>query len=127
MLVNEIINTLKTGSIPDVFLFTDIAEFPAPPYVVVKPETGIFEGSRQYRITAHHKTGMYDVIEKYVLEELADLLITNSNGERVTLTDEDGRSYKVYSSGYSDVMPDGSDSTIFMERLFYQPMLRGGY
>jgi hypothetical protein len=127
MLVNAIIAKLKTGSIQQVILFGDTDKMPKDlPYAVVKPENGAIAGTRQFRIIVHHKAGYYDVLHDYVFRESVELLFMDSNGRKIFLTDEEGDVYQLHCGGWTDVMPDTSDNTIFMERIFFQPMRSGG-
>jgi hypothetical protein len=114
-LVNAIITKLKTGSIPTVVLFSDQDQFPDPPYVVVKPEAGVIEKTRSYRIIAHHIQGNFDVLEDYVLVELDTLLLGG-------IDDKEGSRYKLYASDFTDITPEPNDNSYFMERLYYCPM-----
>ena len=112
---NAIIKKLEQGTIKKIVLFSDQDVFPEPPYVCVKPEQGILEGTRAYRIIAHEKQGMFDQLEDYVLIELDRLLAG-------TLTDDDGSHYRLRPNGYTDIFPDREDNTYFMERLYYVPL-----
>lgn len=114
---NLIVKILKGGSIPNVVYFGDVDVFPEPPYVVVKPENGVNEGTRTYRIIAHinNKTGGSDRLEDYVLKELDSLLLGN-------LDDEEGSRYKLFVSGYTDLTPSPTDNSYFMERLYSTPL-----
>ena len=123
MLINKIIKLLKAGSIPSVVLFGDTDIMPEPPYVVVKPETGAIEGTRQFRIIVHHRQGMFDELEKYVFKELTSLLINDEN-KKICIIDKNGL-YQLHCGGWTDMNTDISDKTIFMERLFYQPFRSG--
>jgi hypothetical protein len=114
-LVNAIIAKLKTGSIPNVVLFSDIDVFPEPPYVVVKPEFGVLPNTRQFRIIAHHQKGRFDALENYVMVEL-DALIA---GE---VEDNEGNRYKLYANGFTDITPEPVDNTYFMEKFYYSPL-----
>jgi hypothetical protein len=116
-LSNAIINTLKQGSIPRIILFSDTDTFPEPPYVVVKMESGIREGTRGIRIIVHNKIGFFDDINAYALKELDSWLIDNG-----MIYDEDGDRYKLYPEGYTDITPDEGDNTYFMERLYSCPL-----
>lgn len=116
MLNSAIVNKLKTGTIKNVILFADSMMIPPPPYAVVKPENGAIPGTRQYRIIVHIDQGLMDELERYVFVELAELL------ESQTLEDEEGRFYKLKSSGeWTDVRVDPYDQAIYMERVFYIP------
>jgi hypothetical protein len=114
-LVNAIISKLKTGSISNVVLFSDTDVFPEPPYVVVKPEFGVIQNTRQFRVIVHHQRGQFDVLEKYTLQELDTLL----SGE---IEDDEGNRYKLYANGFTDITPEQIDNTYFMERLYYSPL-----
>ena len=114
-LVNAIIKKLKTGTIPTVILFSDQDVFPDPPYVVVKPEIGIIENTRAYRIIAHYQRGKFDLLERYVLNELDSLLLGD-------IDDDDGARYKLYVSGFTDITAEPTDNSYFMERIYYTPL-----
>jgi hypothetical protein len=118
-LVNAIINKLKTGSIPEVVLFSDVDTFPAPPYVVVKPEFGTVPDTRQFRIIAHAEQGQFDKLENYCLAELDRLLLGD-------IRDEEGSRYTLYTNGFTDITPEPADDTYFMEKLYYVPLRSGG-
>ena len=113
-LENAIINKLKTGTIPTVVLFSDQDVFPEPPYVVVKPEIGVVINTRQYRIIAHMMQGQFDDLQNYCLIELDKLLLNE-------VEDEESR-YKLYVGGYTDITPEQTDNTYFMERIYYSPL-----
>jgi hypothetical protein len=115
-IINTVITVLKKGSIPKIILYSDTEVFPAPPYVVVKPETGPLPNTRGIRIIAHHRKGQYDILEKYILSEIADLLLCG-------LTGAEGEKYRLYSAGYTDITPEPSDNSYFMERILYMPFL----
>ena len=121
-IVNLIINRLKTSSIynndedsPNIILFSDVDVFPEPPYVVVKPETGLTEGTRSYRIIVHMQQGQADELEEFTLNELDSLLLC-------TLKDSDGAHYRLQVSGYSDITPSKIDNSYFMERMYTTPI-----
>ena len=119
-LSNLIINKLKTGTIENVILFSDVDTFPEPPYVVVKTESGIMPNTRNYRIITHMQKGQADELEDYAFKELDDLLLSDY------LIDDEGGRYKLYSNGYTDVTAEKEDNSYFMERIFYTPlMIRG--
>jgi hypothetical protein len=115
-LVNLIIEKLKTGSIKNVVLFSDIDVIPKPPYAVVKPETGIVKNTRSFRIIAHMKKGDFDKLENYVLKELDGLLLAGY------LTNKEGDRFKLYPNGFTDVTPEKEDNSYFAERLYYSPL-----
>ena len=115
-MVKAIIARLKEGSIKDVVLFSNSVQFPGPPYVVVKPETGIRENTRQFRIIVHHKEGMFDELQQYTLVELDKLL----SG---TIADDDGSRFKLHKAGYTDITAEPEGDTYFMEKLYMIPML----
>jgi len=106
----------KENKLSNIILFSDVDKFPEPPYVVIKPETGTIENTRQYRIIAHHKKGFFDELNDYVLVEL-DSLLLNKN-----ITDDEGNRYKLNPLGFTDIMPEPADNTYFMERLYYTPI-----
>jgi hypothetical protein len=114
MLNSAIIAKLKEGTVKSVALFSDGMELPPPPYVVVKPESGMIPGTRQYRIIAHTEQGRLDELENYIFTELPELLLN------ARLEDEEGRAYKLHGGDWSDVRPE-QDGTICMERVFYIP------
>jgi hypothetical protein len=111
-----IIDKLKTGSIKNVILFSDDDVFPEPPYVIVKPEIGTLQNTRSYKIIAHMEKGNFDILEDYVLKEIDSLLLSDY------LKDEEGSRFKLYASGFTDITPEKSDNSCFMERLYYTPM-----
>jgi len=120
---NLIIDKLKKSSIyngdeknPNIILFSDQDTFPEPPYVVVKPEVGITDKTRTYRIIVHMEKGFIDELEDYVLKELDQLLVSDY------LIDSDGSRYKLFISGYTDVNPEKIDNSYFMERLYTIPL-----
>jgi len=115
-LANAIIDKLRTGSIPTVVLFSDNDVFPEPPYVVVKPEIGVIENTRTFRIIAHAEKGRFDFLEDYVLKELDSLLLADY------LVDEEGGRFKLNAYGYTDITPEEIDNTYFMERIYYCPL-----
>jgi len=115
-LANLILNKLKEGTIKTVMLFSDDDVFPEPPYVVVKPEIGVMENTRAYRIIAHAEKGKFDFLEDYVLKELDSLLLSGC------LEDKAGGRYKLYPNGFTDITPEEVDNTYFMERMFYCPL-----
>jgi hypothetical protein len=114
-IVSAIIEKLKTGSIPNVFLFSDIDVIPKVPYVMVKPETGVIENTRQFRIIAHENTGQYAKLQNYILKECDSLLLGD-------IYDGEGTKYKLYANGYTDVTPEVDDNTYFAERVYYTPL-----
>jgi hypothetical protein len=122
-LVNTIIDKLQTSSFSNgekgvksnIILFSDVDVFPEPPYVVIKPEAGTLENTRQFRIIAHARKGEYDKLEKYILNELDALLLGEIN-------DNEGGRYKLYNGGYTDVFPEDTDNTYFMEHIYYTPL-----
>jgi len=114
-LENAIIRKLKTGSIPTVVYFSDVDTFPAPPYVVVKPEIGVLEGTRAFRIIVHERKGMADKLSDYTLIELDSLLAGN-------IDDREGSRYKLLPNGYTDITPEPTDNSFFMERMYYSPL-----
>jgi len=118
---NAIIERLKTGSIKNVVLFADSMKIPAPPYVVVKPDVGAIPGTRRYRVYVHAQQGHLDTLEKYVFTELPGLLLSNENEPKVRLKDEEGRLFQLDSDEWFDVRLEGSDNTIYMERIFFHP------
>jgi hypothetical protein len=115
-LANAIIEKLKTGSIENVVLFSDVDVFPEAPYAVVKPETGTVQNTRAIRIIAHMGKGQFDDLENYVLKELDGLLLSDY------LTDEEGNRFKLYPNGYTDIMPEDEDNSYFAERIYFVPL-----
>jgi hypothetical protein len=122
-LENAIIDKLKTSSIyngneenPNIILFSDVDTFPNPPYVVVKPENGVIDSTRSYRIIVHNKQGYQDELRNYTLIELDQLLLSGH------IKDEEGARYKLQAAGYTDVTPEGIDNTYFMERIYTAPL-----
>jgi len=120
---NVLLEILKKSSFSNkkednsnIILFSDQDVFPEPPYVVIKPETGIIENTRQYRIIAHHKKGFYDELNDYTLKELDELILNK------VITDNKGGRYKLFSLGFTDITPEPTDNTYFMERLYYTPI-----
>lgn len=124
-LATLIIERLKKSSIwnkeegvkSNIILFSDTDIFSMVPYVVVKPESGILENTRSYRIIVHMEKGNLDILERYTLKELDSLLLHDY------LLDKEGGRYKLKASGYTDVTPEKIDNSYFMERLYYTPML----
>jgi hypothetical protein len=121
MLAKAIVEKLKTGSIKNAVPFANGMKIPAPPYVVVKPETGAIAGTRQFRLIVHTEQGRIEEIERYVFTELPGLLITGKDGENVILKDGEGRSYRLRSGDWSDIRAEEQENTICMERVFYIP------
>jgi hypothetical protein len=122
-LANLIIEKLKTSSIyngdennPNIILFSDADVFPDCPCVVVKPEVGISQNTRSFRIIARMEKGNFDKLEDYVLKELDSFLLADY------LTDEEGGRFKLYPGGYTDITLEKEDNTFFMERIYYTPM-----
>jgi len=109
-----ILTRMKTGSIKKVFLFGDSFDRPAPPYVVVKSIAG---GDRKlYQIIAHGAIGAQDVLEKYILQELSELL-------EIPL-EADGNQITVKSTGaWLGPYVDEGDNTLAMSRDFYIPII----
>jgi hypothetical protein len=116
MIVNTIIKKLKTGSIKNVVLFSNSMKVPPVPYAVVKPEAGIIKNTRSFRIIAHHDAGHSAILENYIFKELDGLLAGD-------IEDEEGGRYKLYPNGYTDITPEPEGNTIFMERIYYTPLL----
>jgi len=114
MLLNAIIAKLKKGSIKNVIAFGDTDIIPEMPYVVVKPEKGAIENTRQYRIIVHHNRGMFDELEAYAMKEIDQLLPSH--------IDFAGSRYKLYKGGYTDITAEPHDNTYFFERIFYVPL-----
>jgi hypothetical protein len=119
-----IVERLKEGAIKNVFLFSDTDTYPEVPYIIVKPESGVIEGTRDYRISVYHKQGYFDFIEKYTIIDLVNLLseplIDNSEGG--------AKRYRLKATGMTDITTGGDIRTIqsggdtfFMERIFTLP------
>lgn len=113
-MVDDILDRLKGGSIKKAVLFADGAKVPPPPCVVVKPEAGILNGTRSYRIIVRHAVGSFNALEEYVLTELDGLLAGGFDGL-------DGNRYKLFPNGFTDVTPDSDANCIFMERIYCAP------
>ena len=122
-----IINRLKKSSIAykstdpneqgkNIILYSDDSEFSEPPYVVVKPEIGVREKTRRYRIIVHMEKGNFNALEDYTLKELDSLLLKDY------LIDEEGSRFKLHVSGYTDILPEPTDNTYFMERIYFTPL-----
>ena len=116
-LINAMLDKLKQGSIKNVILFSDQDVFPEPPYVVVKPEAGSIENTRQFRIVVHMKQGQFDELNNYCLFELDALLLSG------LIEDEEDGQYKLYVNGYTDITPEPTDNTYFMERFYFTPLM----
>ena len=114
---NAILRILKGSSIPNVVFFSDEDVNQEPPYVIVRPSNGILDGTRRYRIMVYHQKGFADVLEDYVFNELDSLLLSGY------IEDEDGARYKLYPSGYADIVSLSEDNVYFMERIYYTPFL----
>ena len=110
----QIIERLKTGSIKNVQLFGDSFDRRATPYVTVKPVGG---GDRKVlQIFVHTALGMEDVLEKYILRELSELL-------KAPLVCE-GKQVTVRSTGaWTGPYVDEGDNTLAMTRDFYVPVI----
>ena len=115
-MVNEIIARLKEGTIKNVVLFSDSMKIPPPPYVVVKPETGLTANTRQYRIIIYHQQGMFNALEKYTLVEMDELL----GGY---IDDKEGGRFRLHKGGYTDITAEPEGNTFFMERIYTVPLL----
>lgn len=118
-LATLIVDKLKTGSIPNVVLFSDADVFPEPPCVVVRPEAGAREGTRSYRIMACHTQGNFDALERYVLHELGGLLLphiddANDLGETAR--------YYLRAGGFTGITAIADRNAYFMERTFFSPL-----
>jgi len=111
---SAIINRLASGSIKKVFLFGDSFDRPAAPYIVVKPFAG---GDRKlYQIIAHGVPGTQDVLEEYILHELAELLKEPLEAE--------GKIVTAISTGqWLGPYVDEGDNTLAMSRDFYLPII----
>ena len=115
----DIVARLKEGSIPNVIPYANGMKTPPPPYVAVKPETGVIPNTRQIRITAHHNEGQFEVLEHYVLTELDQLLLGG-------ITGTGGGRYTLYANGYTDITAEPGGNTYYMERIYYAPLLAAG-
>jgi hypothetical protein len=114
-ITNAVIDRLSTGDIKKIVLYSDTSVYPAPPYIVVKPEPGAMPGTRLFRIIVHAEEGNADFLEDYTLVKLDSML----NG---TIIDKEGAAYKLRAEGYTDILPDIGDNTYFMERVYYTPL-----
>jgi len=109
-----IVKRLKSGSIKNVFMFGDIIERSLKPYAVVKPIAG---GDRKlYQIIVHTDVGTQDILEKYILQELPDLLKEPLEAEEDRIT---ARSTGAWYGPYVDE----GDNTLAMSRDFYIPII----
>jgi len=115
MLVNKIIEILKTGSIKNIVLFGDGMKIPPTPYVVIKPETGSIPGTRQFRFFVHMEQGRQEELDNYLFTELAELLLKEK------IKDDENKLHILYSGEWFDVRADEQEKTICMERIFYFP------
>jgi len=109
-----IINRIASGSVKKVFLFGDSFDRPAAPYIVVKP---IASGDRKlYQIIAHGAIGTQDVLERYILQELSELLKEplEADGKKTT-----ARSTGAWFGPYVDE----GDNTLAMSRDFFIPII----
>jgi hypothetical protein len=115
--IKAVVDRLKTGSIKSVVPFGNSAALPPPPYVCVKQEPGAMNDRQNFRIIVHRKQGEQILLEKYIFEELSELLNTS-----VWLEKADGGKFRVMSGGdwYGPYAED-SDKSIVMERMFYAP------
>ncbi|MCL2805276.1 MAG: hypothetical protein FWD26_04995 [Treponema sp.] len=114
-MVNDIINRLREGSIPNVVLYADDMQAPLTPYAVVKPES---EKDREkdsetvrIRVKAFAEHGSFELLEQYITNELTRLLkrkLINGYMER-------GR------NEWSGIEEDKENQTISMERVFEYP------
>lgn len=110
----EIINRLKTGSIKNVILFGDSFDRQAIPYVVVKP---MASGDRKvYQIIVHMALGMQDGLERYIFQELLELL------EEPLRADESQITVKNTGAWLGPYVDEG-DNTLAMSRDFYIPLI----
>ena len=114
-MTDAVIDRLRAGSIKDVVLFGDSPKMPALPHVVVRPEAGVVNGTRSYRITARHKVGHLAALEAYVLGELDGLLDGDIEGR-------DGGRYRLHPNGFTDLTADSKEECIYMERIYLAPM-----
>jgi len=111
---SEIIKRLKTGSIKNVLLFGDSFDKQEVPYVVVRP---IASGDRKlYQIIVHMNLGLQDPLEKYLLNELSELLKEPLQIESNIIT--------IRSTGaWLGPNVDEFDDTLVMSRDFFVPMI----
>ena len=118
-MIKEVETRLKTGSIKDVVTFCN--PLPAPPYVVLKPET--FITGRGIRVIVHYTKGQqmytkngvnYTPLDDYIYNELPSLIkdwsFINNHGETMTVRD---------TGEITDVSAVSDDNTVSMDRLFY--------
>lgn len=116
MLIDTIYERLKAGSIKRVVVFGDSEQVPPPPYVVIKSEADGGNETRRIRIIVHAAQGRQQILEEYVFTELSVLL-----GKDVWLIDRNNCRFRLFSSGWTDVILGNDDGTIAMERLFIVP------
>lgn len=114
-MITKIIEQLKTGSIKNVVPY-GVEQLPAPPYVVVRPESDTADRGRAFRIIVHMQPGQNIFLENYVFNDLSDLLDnfasrSRHNNYNVLLTE----------NIYSDIITSNDDGTISMERVFLLP------
>jgi len=110
-MVSDIIARLREGSIKRVVLFENSEKMPPPPYVVVKPEADTGNETLRVRIIVHADQGNYDLLDKYVTQELTLLLKRHRMNGRM----ERGR------NEWHGVIEGNDDKTIALERVFVFP------
>jgi hypothetical protein len=110
----ELINRLKTGSIPSVMFFGDGVDRSVTPYVVVKPIPG---GDRKlYQIIAHGAMGTQDMLEEYIFRELPGLFTNRltANDKMITVK---------ITGNWTGPYVDEGDNTVAMSRDVYVPII----
>lgn len=114
-MITKIIERLKTGRIKNVVAY-GIEQLPAPPYVIVRPESDPLNRGRRYRIIIHMNPGQQTFLEDYLFNDLSDLLddfsaTSRHNNYNILLAENE----------YVDTIISNSDRTISMERIFLLP------
>lgn len=115
-MISSIVAKLKTGTYKNVVPY-GYGSLPAAPYIVVKQEQDILSRGTAFRIIAHFLPGQLIAMEKYIRNELSNLLSgfsgTTTAGNDFTLQDD----YNVF----PETIISNDDKTIAMERVFYTP------
>ena len=114
-MIDKIVTQLKTGTIKNVVPFGG-SKLPAPPYIVVKPETDPLNRGIVYFINVHMQPGQQIFLEDYVNEDISDLLddfgsTTRHGNYNKLMTEEE----------FSVIIMDNDDGTISMGRRFLLP------
>ncbi len=110
-MLTKVVAALKTGSVKNVVPFG--MALPAPPYVVVKPESAI--SGRRFRVIAHFSRGQILQMEDYIREVcalLSEFQATSRHGAVNRL----GRVEQI-----QDIAAVSDDNTISMEAAFVMP------